>query len=142
MFDVEEETVLKIFDESPKFRKDYIERKQAKSGDLFKLVCEHYHLNLIKEVYLMKLSVDTFNSQKRHKLKEQELILIKKLKIFESLHHHMSEVIHEVEEIDGYFTNYFEENYHETVDYNISYQIIFEFVENYFKEYEKRKTIK
>lgn len=139
MFDVEEEIVLKVFDESPRFRRDYIEKKCLKSSEMFKIICNHYQLNLIKEVYLMHVNIESFNSQKRAKLKEQEIVLIKKLKVFERLEYHMNEVVNEVSEIDIFFTQYFKDDYHEVVDHDVSYQIIFNFVEIYFKEYEKRK---
>lgn len=138
MFDVKEEIIFKIFDESPRFRRDYIEMEMQKENEVFMLICKYYNLNIVTDVYVQNINIETFNSKKRVKLKKQELILIKKLKVFNCLKHHLLATSSEVTEIDRAFTKYFGEDYHEVVDHDLSYQIIFKVVEIYFREYDEQ----
>lgn len=138
MFVVEDEIVLKALDESPRFRAQYINKKVLKSEELVKLVYNQYNLNLIEDVYINKVNVESYNSQKRLKLKEQELILIKKFKIFDSMQNNLEHMLTEIFDIDLSFTSYFGNDFHETTDYDFGYQLIFTFVNQYFEEYERR----
>lgn len=138
MFVVEDEILLKALDESPRFRAEYIRKKILKSDELVKLVYSQYNLNLIEDVYINKVNVESYNSQKRLRLKEQELILIKKFKIFDSLQTHLEQVMTEIIDIDLSFTNYFKNDFHDITDHEFSYQIIFNIVNQYFEKYESR----
>lgn len=141
MFVVEDEILLKALDESPRFRAEYIKKKILISDELVKLVYNQYNLNLIEDVYINKVNVESYNSQKRLRLKEQELILIKKFKIFDSLQTHLEQVMTEIIDIDLSFTNYFENDFHDVTDHQFSYQIIFNIVNRYFERYESRSEM-
>lgn len=138
MFVVEDEILLKALDESPRFRAQYIKKKILKSEELVKLVYNQYNLNLIEDVYINQVNVESYNSQKRLKLKEQELVLIKKFKIFDILQSNLEQMLTEIIDIDLSFTSYFENDFHKTTDYDFAYQLIFNFVNQYFEEYENR----
>lgn len=140
MFDVQEEIIFKIFDESPRFRREYIETEIQRENEVFMLICKYYNLNIITDVYVQNINIESFNSKKRVKFKKQELILIKKLKVFNCLKQHLLEASEEVTEIDRAFTKYFGEDYHEIVDHDLSYQIIFKVVEIYFRQYDEQNN--
>lgn len=138
MFDVKETIIFKMFDESPRFRREYIETELGKDEEVFIQICKNYKLNLISDVYLKQINVESFNSKKRLKFKNQELIIIKKLKVFNCLKHHLIEASKEVTDIDVTFTKYFDDDYHEIIDHDLSYQIIFKVVERYFRQYDEQ----
>lgn len=138
MFVVEDEVLLKALDESPRFRYDYIQKTILNSNDFVVLIINQYDLKLVNDIYVKKVNIEAYNSKKRAKLKEQEIILIKKLKVFDKLQKHMNELVQEVEDIDVSFTTYFENDYHQLMDHDFSYKIIFQFIDKYFAEYEAR----
>ncbi|WOO88008.1 hypothetical protein RZE82_03505 [Mollicutes bacterium LVI A0039] len=142
MFRIDDEVLLKALDESPKFRKDYIETQLNKDSELVLEIVDHYKLKLIKEIYTQDISIHTYNSKKRVRLKNQEIILIKKMKVFNHLNQHMKQLVDSVVSVDVGFTDYFGDDYHFVSDRDFTYSLIFKYLERYFEEYEKRSKNK
>lgn len=77
--------IIKNIERSPKFRTEYINNTINEYPELCDEICNIYQLELIMQVYFLKINVNTFNSQKRRNLKREELILIKKILIYVEL---------------------------------------------------------
>ncbi len=137
---VEDNVVLKTLDESPRFRSDLIKQKIEKSNDLVTAIIDQYELKLVHDIYQQGVNIESYNSKKRAKLKKQELILIKKICIYDVLGKHMRHIIDEVVEIDLCFTEQFNDNFHQTVDHDFVYQQFFQFIDSYFEEYAIRSN--
>lgn len=124
-------------EESPKFRRRYLEVKVEEKYDLSKKIIDIYHLNLIDDVYCKRQLLSTFNSKKRTKLKEQEVIFIKKFEILRLSLDSLDSVIEKVLDIEEMFRNNFDYEFIDGADRDLIRYIMGETIGSYFEIREK-----
>lgn len=135
MWSIDEEVLLKVIDESPRHRAEYIRKTLTIEHDLIVEICELFSLELVVNVYIKNVNTDTYNSEKRKKLKRQEIILIKKLQVFKVLIENFENIESRVKNIDYTFTQKFGENYHVDQDWIFTNFILEKRLKTYFDEY-------
>ncbi len=136
--EVAKDVFLDTIDNSPKFRTKYIEEKIKQDGELTKLICEIYELNLVRDIYYLNIVKESFNSKKRTELKFQEIMLIKKLLIYQNVLQGLINITDQAYETDDEFTFQFKRNFHSEQDRALFQMIINDITEMYFNSQEYR----
>lgn len=127
---------FKTVDESPKFRHDNIEASIKYRGQTVERVIEIYDLNLITEIYFQGISIKSYNGKKRNKLKQQEILLIKKIKISEVAKKSLDDVLSNASTYEDEFRSYFNTSEDASIDSIFVKTILEEFYEQYMNKIE------
>ncbi len=97
--------IIKNIERSPKFRAEYINNSIELYPEICDEICNIYQLELINQVYFSKVNVQSFNSEKRKVLKQEELILIKKIMVYVELDHCFSHVTKYASDLSNIFSS-------------------------------------
>ncbi len=97
--------IIKNIERSPKFRAEYINNSINLYPEICDEICNVYQLELINQVYFVKVHVESFNSEKRKKLKQEELIFIKKILVYVELTKHFDQVLDYSKELSTIFNS-------------------------------------
>ncbi len=97
--------IIKNIERSPKFRTEYINNSINLYPEICDEICNVYQLELINQVYFVKVHVESFNSEKRKKLKQEELIFIKKILVYVELTKHFDQVLDYSKELSTIFNS-------------------------------------
>lgn len=127
---------FKSIDESPKFRRDNIEASIKYRRQLVEQVIELFELNLVTEVYFQGISTKSYNGNKRNRLKEQEILLIKKIKICEIAKRSFDDVLRNAILYENEFREYFNTREEFETDRLFVKTIIDQFYEDYMSKFE------
>lgn len=131
-----DEVFLKTIDQSPKFRSENIKASMNYRRATVDSIIELYELNLVNEVYYQGISTKTYNGSKRSKLKKQEIILIKKIKISEVAKRSFDQVLQEASAYENEFREYFKTFESSEIDYKLVELILADVFQAYFKKIE------
>ncbi len=127
--------IIKNIERSPKFRSEYINNSIDLYPEICDEICNIYQLELINQVYFVKVHVESFNSAKRKKLKSEELIFIKKILIYVELSTYFDKMLNYSQELSTIF-NLNINNPYDFDDDLIMARII---IENYFERFKKNR---
>ncbi len=132
--------IIKNIERSPKFRAEYINNSIDLYPEICDEICNIYELELINQVYFVKVHVESFNSTKRKKLKSEELIFIKKILIYVELSTYFDQMLNYAQELSTIF-NLNANNPYDFDDDLIMAKII---IENYFERFtnHRKSTVK
>ncbi len=135
------EVFFSTIDTSPKYRKKIIEVEIIRDKEFIESLCENFQLNLIKEIYFTKINRNTYNSKKRDKLKEQEIILIKKLMVYKPIIDALVNLENTILDLNKLYIQYFHSNFIEDHYQDKQYiKILFKkIINDYFEEIERIK---
>ncbi len=136
MFEIDSKVFFQALEESPKFRRTFIRQHIKLNKQLVARITEHYCLQLIDEIYFIEINVNTYNSQKRKKLKKQEIILIKKIIIFEGVRNDFIKLEDNVKKYENAFSSYFHQNFKMEGDSQLAEEIINELLFSFCQEQE------
>lgn len=103
--------IIKNIERSPKFRSEYINNSIELYPEICDEICNVYQLELINQVYFVKVHVESFNSEKRKKLKQEELIFIKKILVYVELSKHYEQVLTYSQELSTIFNSNTNDSY-------------------------------
>ncbi len=135
------EVFFSTIDTSPKYRKKIIEVEIIRDKEFIESLCENFQLNLIKEIYFTKINRNTYNSKKRDKLKEQEIILIKKLMVYKPIIDALVNLENTILDLNKLYIQYFHSNFIEDHYQDKQYIKILlkKIINDYFEEIERIK---
>lgn len=131
---ISDNVFFKTINESPKFRHDTIVASITIRPMIVDKVVEIYKLNLVMEVYFQDISIKSYNSNKRNKLKAQEILLIKKVKIAEIAKGLLDEVFENAISYENQFRDHFDIIKSVEEDQIFVKSILDDFYEDYIKQ--------
>lgn len=134
--EVAKDVFLDTIDNSPKFRVKYIEQQMKNDGELTKIICDTYALDLVKEIYYLNIPKESYNSKKRTALKYEEIMLIKKLLLYQNILECLINLVDTTYETDDQFTKQFKRNFHSDKDSLIFRKIVNDMADMYFNSQE------
>lgn len=129
---------FKTVDESPKFRRDNIVANLTTKPDVVKTIISVYKLKLVDEVYLRGISSKSYNGNKRNKLKIEEIILIKKIKVYDLAQSNLTQIFKNSLEYERQFKEHFDFPLMYEEDRVFSKQILVNFYEDFINEHENK----
>lgn len=128
---ISDNVFLKTLDESPKFRFDNINASIHLRPHTVNRVIEIYDLNLVKEIYYQGISSKSYNGNKRNRLKSQEILLIKKIKISELAKKSLDDVFKNALGYEQEFKDYFQM----TEDLEENKQLVKHILDDFYNDY-------
>lgn len=136
---IDGKVLLNTINDSPKFRKNYIEIKQELDPKMIDRMIELFKLDLIDDIYCKGQKLESFNSKKRARLKMQEVILINKIEIYRHTSDVFDKLVADVLEIEVTFAKKFDYKFVSDADNQFASELIDKYFSDFTRKYMKKR---